>query len=480
MNNLMEGILPKQPFIENHEIVGSLSVGENVVDNLHICFQYSLIKGGRITGKILGTNETYGQLTKLQDIPHQYCKLSFINESGKYFVASEKASIPCIHGRHPKCKDTTYIVADIELQDVSITNIWGEEVSSPKKRIMEYSLLGPETMWNINEKRKRSYTGEIQLELKDPTIKLTEKEPFVVSVRPTYLYDHTNDVNKYEIIARIVTLQFETKEPIETLPNDRFISLTKGYAEDMIWLLSFACRKRMAWFRYDFLSDGAKTTYIRESKDILEKDIDWYDYVVFPYKGREYIMSALPKLRAMRSEGIDLTMPLLYCISGNEPNTLETKFSLYFLSLERIKDMYSKKMSMDKNMPNKDFDKLEPLLKEVVKGNVEDVNIIARILKKMPELNRPAIRDVLDCVFEEYKVQWTDMYPLESDFTLLKTRDMLFHSSEEIDIENLAKEMYRLRSIIERVLLAMIGWTDNSYSPESGIKRWLVSNVHST
>jgi len=95
---------------------------------------------------------------------------------------------------------------------------------------------------------------------------------------------------------------------------------------------------------------------------------------------------------------------------------------------------------------------------------------------KIPELNRPSLRFVLDALFFRYNIDWTDIYPSTGDFTLIKTRDKLFHSSQEPNFDLLFKETNRLQAIIERLLLRMLGWEDLSHSPTDFMKKWLTAD----
>jgi len=59
----MEEIFPKQPFVERLEFVGSLKQGDKSADGLHIVLQYSLTKDSEITGSVLGTRETFSEIS---------------------------------------------------------------------------------------------------------------------------------------------------------------------------------------------------------------------------------------------------------------------------------------------------------------------------------------------------------------------------------------------------------------------------------
>jgi hypothetical protein len=78
-------------------------------------------------------------------------------------------------------------------------------------------------------------------------------------------------------------------------------------------------------------------------------------------------------------------------------------------------------------------------------------------------------------MFVKYNVNWKDLYPPGSDFTLIKTRDNLFHSSIDIDYDNLIKELHRLQALLERLLLSVLGWSNFINAPTEQERQWLSS-----
>ena len=85
------------------------------------------------------------------------------------------------------------------------------------------------------------------------------------------------------------------------------------------------------------------------------------------------------------------------------------------------------------------------------------------------------MRQALAAMCAELDLSWTDLYPSDHGFTLMKTRGTLFHSARPIEHEFLWKETERLRALVERILLAMLGWR-HSLSPAAHTLTWL-SNV---
>ena len=65
-------------------------------------------------------------------------------------------------------------------------------------------------------------------------------------------------------------------------------------------------------------------------------------------------------------------------------------------------------------------------------------------------------------IMEEYNVYWQDLYPSNSELTIFKTRNRLFHSSKHPSPETIDKELIRLQVLLSRIILKMLGWDDIS------------------
>jgi len=117
---------------------------------------------------------------------------------------------------------------------------------------------------------------------------------------------------------------------------------------------------------------------------------------------------------------------------------------------------------------------LPKMLETLAKERDSDLDLsIKKTAARVRETNDDFFDSVLDEILEKFDVEWKDLYPNNHKRTIIQTRDDLLHSSRTIDFKFLSKESYRLRSIIERILLRMLGWKDISNSPKNYIKEWL-------
>lgn len=476
----MEYLLPKQPFLNRYEFVGKLFSGKNqVVDKLHIVVTFSSINEGKIVGKVLGTVKTAVKLERLFGLPMPYLKLSSEKtESTTTCIFSEKMSLKNLSRRYMSSissDEMTYVVSDLDFENITITGRYGH--SESPERHLTFFLCGPQSLWQIRRSSEWFSTGEKKTEVCNSKIELNEELPFEIEVVPQYFYDETPTSDNFELIADVLTLHLKTEKPIEQLSDEDFVNSGKAIVNDLALLISFLSRSWVTWYRYQFQMNDAIETHVRRTRRWSTKEPDRHDALVEWNKTREFLKTGISNLRKLREEGLDLFMPILYFVSGNEAEYLEDKFTTLFLSLERIKDMFQdkKRKGLRRNQSDNAFKKLRSLISDVIKENIESSEVLERMQTKIPELNRPSLRFVLDSLFSEYNIDWRDIYPSASDFTLIKTRDKLFHSSQEVNIDILFKEVRRLQALIERLLLRMLGWEDLSCSPTDPMKEWLAT-----
>ncbi|GAH99313.1 unnamed protein product, partial [marine sediment metagenome] len=388
-------------------------------------------------------------------------------------ISSEKTLLRTISHRPAYSKDMSYVVANLNLDDITITEHYGPGDSL--ERHLTFFLAGPRRMWSIHETRDFLFTGEIKNKVHNSKIELNEDFPFEIEVIPWYFRDKTPAPDSCELTVNVLAMHFKTEESLQHLSNEDFFNSSKALVNDITLLVSFLSRRWITWYQYQLVTKDTTKTYVRRTRECITNELDWNDTFIAPHQSREFLKIGLTNLRKLRAEGFNLFMPIVYFVSGNEAKYVEEQFTILFLSLERIKDMFALKEDFRKNLPNKAFKKLGSLVSGVIKKNVESSKVFGRIQAKIPELNRPSLRFLLESLFDRHNIDWRDIYPPASDFTLIKTRDELFHSSRELNVDLLVKELRRLQVVIQRLLLRMLGWVDLSHSPTNFIKKRLTS-----
>jgi hypothetical protein len=129
------------------------------------------------------------------------------------------------------------------------------------------------------------------------------------------------------------------------------------------------------------------------------------------------------------------------------------------MSLEKLKDMYAIDRNINSNFSNNsEKNKILRDIRKLIRDQLPDAKS-QPIVDKINELNRPSIWSLVDSLLSEQSVEWKDLYPNDvAKPSFFNTRNALVHSANEIDGELLFYETYRVQTIVERLILKLLGW----------------------
>ncbi len=478
-----EYIYPKKPFKETLNFHGKLIYNDGSIDDIHIIIQYSLLKGEAIEGKIIGTSKTFSELQKNFDSKIFDYEL-YAEIEGSYLkkVISKKVSITRLSDtyRSGKYKDEIRIIGDIQLNDITIVHEY--QISESKKnsqsdeRNIVYLLSGSRRIWQIFEREDYHSDGNVEIEVYKPDIVLDKELPFEIQIRPYYLYDKDDENLHGTLSVNVLSVIFKTNTTLENLSDDEFISLTKSIVQDLTTLASFISKSRITWYRYNLKTQTGAVSFNRRTVECKDGESYSLENPINLSQLKEFLKIGIKALRVLKEQEFDITMPILYFVSGHEAEFLREQFTSLFLSLESIKDMYAKreKLLTIFNDDNKaEFKKLKESIKSIVNENVKSDESKKKIIEKISELNRSSLKSILDHMFKKYSIDNSDLYPTGSNFKLIETRNTLFHTSVELDFKYLVKETFRLDVVLQRIILRLLNWPDISHTLDDYRKRWL-------
>lgn len=479
---MIEQLFPKKPFFKIHEFKGSLAKQEQLADGLQVVVRYPLTREGEIRGKVVGDRDAFKKIERLFKAPGPLWTLkSQEHEDVRWQIRSDQVLVPMISDQgwpSDYGEGMATVVADLRLEDVFLTESFGTQRGT-QDRQLSFFLAGPRELWGILQLRTLSYTGEVEIDVRNARVELDEPFPYEIEVRPVYFYDETSRPDRFEVTTNTLALLLKTDKSLDELPTEDFLSSGKEFADDLTLLVSFLSRRWVEWFRYELSTSESIRTYVRRTRSCSTNRLNWEDGLMEHHKCRDFLKTGLRNLRELRKAGFNLLMPIVYFVSANEKRYLEEQFTTFFLSLERIKDMFARQEGLLYNLPEEDFKKLRPAVSAVIKETVPSSKPRKVMNRKIRELNRPPLAYVLEKLFSRYDVEWRDLYPKGSDLTLVATRNDLFHSSQALNMDLVVRERDRLQALLERILLRMLGWDDISRSPTDSLKQWLTAPMES-
>ena len=449
----MEQDKKKLPFYMVREFDGCISKKDKKAEELHIVVEHSRISPPEINGKVIGDNRTYEKIEPVFREREGYSSL----RSTDLFISieSDKIVIEKI-GRLAEGKTKKQVVpmktAELSLLNIKYRHKTG---TNTRKRAIQYLVSDIKNLSYIFPFKYKKYEkGTIPKIDKNFLGTFDNFRVYVVK------YDVYDDFDGKAFLERsIVTLHLETDSVSKDLSDEDFVKTTKNIVNDILLLSSFLCKHWIRWYGYIFNTSEYSETFYRVVSSTAEYKIGYDEMVVKPKNVKQFLRKGFRKLRKLREEQFDLKKPIIYIINGNEADYLEAEFNTTFLALEKLKDIYSIKKKIDKNIKPKEYNKLQRKLKKLINKELKDPTFV---IQKLPELNRRPVRYIFEKMMERYKVDWTDIYPPNSDLTIINTRNKLFHSSTHPKPELIDKELQRLQILLSRIILKMLGWDDTS------------------
>lgn len=472
----MNTLPPRPVFTESDEFIGWVSQGELATNPLHIVVRYSLVQNGPIQTFVLGTADSVTDVLRLVKLSGPPLRVNSRDDSGgRWELSVHEAhwgSITKPHAGFHSGGAAVGIVASLTPHDLTITR--KDEALDSAGRVVTFLLTGPRRPWNVVWIGERSYLGKQDIHLDDHILPLDIDLPFEVRVLPWFVYDKDPEHENVTLTTNVLSLQFKTSLSMTELPNEILLQRATTVADDILLLMSFAARRWCTWYAVFFSSKGERRTQLRRARECSTIEPDWNDTLIEPERSSSFLRTAISEFSKSRAKGCDLYMPLVYYISGAEAKHMEEQFTTFFLALERINDQFRRSQGvLDHILSNKEFDLLVKGVKQKIRVTVPSPENRKLMYEKIRELNRPAFSSVLTSLLAGNRVDWQDLYPLGRAFTIVKTRDSLFHTSGNPDFDSFSLELIRLQSLVERLLLLMLGWRDFSRSPSDPIKKWL-------
>ncbi len=406
---MVQEFLPKKPFHKRYEFLGKFSKNGESTHEFQIALQFPATRGGRISGQVLGNKDDYESLTRLFSAPSPLQVLTSTDDEEadpyreritSYSAMIESTTSTYFQGR--AMQTIRNVIGEFFLHDVRVTQLLqSDPEDNPEPRLSVFFYLdGPVDAWQVYRQIEHTFTGSVNITTHNSTLDLGSDAPVEVALVPQRCREEVEDQRSREISEDVMSMSVGIETSSADSSEAELIRKAKATVDDLCLLASFLCRQRVTWFRYAYCSSGVLHEYSRSLQPTRE------DQKIYPGDSsvkweeiRTFFRDGLKGLHARRAEGMDLTIPIIYYHQGCTAEHIEQRFTLLFLALEKLKDLYLRREGATKILPDGRFRKLRRALKDVVGTHVHDAGQAGRIVENLPALNRPPLRRVLARVY---------------------------------------------------------------------------------
>ena len=345
------------------------------------------------------------------------------------------------------------MVEDVALFEVEEFTVY-HRIANQDERQISFALSGPRDLFSPVLLTKRNFKKEIEPgdAYSDPDLLEMMEKKGIEAIETRHFYrplniDICNDLNirvspeyvsdyehGFEISDYYPSITVKTNESPKERSDDEFQSLAIEIVNDILLVSSMVAECRIDWFSWEFYSSDKHVYHIRS----LERD--YADEIRPDYGERgKFLEGSLAKavqaLRDHKKEKFDLSIPLGNWITARtEPP--EQKFILYFLALEKLKDMYARNNE-----------------KETEKYKYENGGY--------------RLWPVLEILLNKYDVEWKNLYPSDkagSRPAFTDFRNALMHSAETICDEVLYYETERTRILLKRLIVKLLDCQESDWA----------------
>ena len=316
--------------------------------------------------------------------------------------------------------------------------------------LTENRMLRP---WGIIE---RSFTGEVKSEF-HPRVTLNFADGWIGAFENHHQYAKANieeaigDFSSSKLVLHL-------KKEDSSLLSIQDVTTISELVDRLLLYLSFASRQ--------------KTTWVSWSSQMATEFVEYYRNIVIPQKisvleepliskrlFQKFSQHCLEYLSC--NENLNLYFPLLYLVSADNPRkTIESEFLSLFISLEALLHLYARKLKKTKHFTDDDWKKIGAHIRRVIKElQCLDSKQKKMMADKIGIFNQTSNRFLYDDFCEVMQVDNSDLWPLFGNgLTLSKIRNKLIHGIQFDYEPYLTFAKVHLKWIIERCLLAAIGW----------------------
>jgi hypothetical protein len=232
--------------------------------------------------------------------------------------------------------------------------------------------------------------------------------------------------------------------------------------DTLLWYLSFGSRQRTTWIEW---TAEIGTEYIEYYRRVsLPREIsDYEEPLVDNISIQEFLQHCLEYEK--REKKLNLYLPIIYLVGADEyGKTIEMEFLSLFMALEALLDLYAESRNKNKHFPDEIWSHFYAYMKKAIKEfpDTEDEDK-SLMLEKLGIFNQTSMKFLYFDFCKEMKIDNSDLWPLYgTHLDLSRIRNKLIHGKRFENWPLISIAIEHLRWIVERCLLAALGWKEKT------------------
>lgn len=292
---------------------------------------------------------------------------------------------------------------------------------------------------------------------------------------------HFEYTERGESITRRPYLAAEMDVDVPATDTAGILRIVESSIDDLLLVASCASRTQTACVGWRAFDSNSLVTYYRKDRAVPCGEIDdGYDEPLVSKRDRHKFLvnvhsafSDLPNRDALR-------WALYRATPLRRGRSIEWRFLSAFAGIEHLVLDFRDRVGLKQTLRGADWKRMDRRLRELVdKDEKISCQQAKWIKKKLAELNRVPIEDVLERFCLEYDVDLSDLWPLYgSEADLVRIRNWIVHAEKTPEElwEDFLYAGLNLGWIFERLVLAILKWP----AADSGAGRGGVSSYYAS
>lgn len=282
-------------------------------------------------------------------------------------------------------------------------------------------------------------------------------------------------------ITRRPSLVAEMNVDVPATDTAGILKIVDSSIDDLLLLVSFASRTQTACVGWRAFDATSLVTYYRKDRAVPRGEVDdgYGDPLVSKRDRQEFlanvhrIFADLPNRDAVRWT-LYRAMPL-------RGRSIEWRFLSVFAGIEHLVLDFKDRVGLKHTLRGASWKRVRRRIGELIDKDEEiSSQQAAWIIKKLPELNRVPIEDVLDRLCREYDLDLSDLWPLlGSEADLVRIRNWIVHAEKTPEAlwEDCFFAVQNLGWIFERLVLTILKWpAAGSGAGRAGVSSYYASS----
>lgn len=269
----------------------------------------------------------------------------------------------------------------------------------------------------------------------------------------------------------------------QTALEELLVSL-QDYFDDLLWLVSFLSRKRIAWYEGTatfFPSTGDvdfREAFIRRRAWLGYTDAKTDNYpLINPEVLRDGLFGRLVGSYSSSPFRQIIHQTIVHLLLSYERVYIENQYTSVYTALEGLVFGLDEDKSIGRLIGKSPFHRLRKKIEDLLREEIKDEFLFDQVIKKLPELQRRSFVEQLLLQLKRHNIDLATIWPKSKNAVddlqrIVSRRNIYLHQGRMEDLQEYSKDIYRIQYLLEAWILSLLQCSMDCISPLAQSDVW--------